>query len=409
MSRSVDNLWLHRFACLTALATLALIGLGGLVTSQGVGMSVPDWPTTYGYNMFLFPISQWVGGIFYEHTHRLVASGVGLLTTILALWLFGTKSRPLLRWGGVAFLLLGVVAGIWLPGDKHHTGATLVLVGAISLRASFFWPNCAPASQRLRWLGVLAFIAVALQGVLGGLRVVLFKDQIGIVHAALAQICLVILCALALFTSQWWRNLPDKFSPIIDRKGLRSLLLIGTLLIFAQLVLGATMRHQHAGLAIPDFPLAYHKLWPPMDAASVTAYNQNRMEVEAANPITAFQIGLQMVHRIMAVLILCAVTFCARTTRRQLGARHPLSRLSLAWLVLIMAQVVLGAFTIWSNKAADVATTHVVVGALSLVTGVILTITSFRVLMPVRSASLAATPSATSGLETRKPAASSAE
>jgi cytochrome c oxidase assembly protein subunit 15 len=69
---------------LTALASLALIGVGGLVTSHGAGMAVPDWPTTYGYNMFAFPLSQWVGGIFYEHTHRLVAAGVGLLTTVLA-------------------------------------------------------------------------------------------------------------------------------------------------------------------------------------------------------------------------------------------------------------------------------------------------------------------------------------
>ncbi|HYG33496.1 MAG TPA: hypothetical protein VEC99_01850, partial [Clostridia bacterium] len=87
---------LHQFALFTAFATFALVGLGGLVTSHGVGMAVPDWPNTYGYNMFFFPISQWVGGIFYEHTHRLLASGVGLLTTILALWLYGKKSRPLL-------------------------------------------------------------------------------------------------------------------------------------------------------------------------------------------------------------------------------------------------------------------------------------------------------------------------
>ena len=64
MTRNNDNQWLNRFAVATAMATLVLIGLGGLVTSHGVGMAVPDWPTTYGYNMFLFPISQWVGGIF---------------------------------------------------------------------------------------------------------------------------------------------------------------------------------------------------------------------------------------------------------------------------------------------------------------------------------------------------------
>ena len=88
MTRSQDNPWLHRFALLTAASTLFLIWLGGLVTSHGAGMAVPDWPTTYGYNMFFFPISRWVGGIFYEHSHRLVASGIGCLTVILTVWLW---------------------------------------------------------------------------------------------------------------------------------------------------------------------------------------------------------------------------------------------------------------------------------------------------------------------------------
>src|SRR5688500_2776516 len=99
------NPWLSRFSILTAATTLLLITVGGLVTSHGVGMAVPDWPNTYGYNMFWFPFSQWIGGIFYEHSHRLVASVVGLLTMVMALWLHGKKSRPLLRWGGGTFLL----------------------------------------------------------------------------------------------------------------------------------------------------------------------------------------------------------------------------------------------------------------------------------------------------------------
>src|SRR5260370_22390175 len=101
---------LHRCALLVALATFILLIAGGLVTSHGVGMAVPDWPNTYGYNMFFFPISQWVGGIFYEHTHRLLASAVGLLTSILAVWLHGTNARPWLRWGGLALVALGIAS-----------------------------------------------------------------------------------------------------------------------------------------------------------------------------------------------------------------------------------------------------------------------------------------------------------
>ena len=151
---SKSNPWLYWFAVLTALATLALIGIGGLVTSHEAGMSVPDWPTTYGYNMFLFPINKWLGGIFYEHSHRLLASLVGLMTTILAVWLWLKDRRP------------------WMA-----------------------------------WLGVAAFLLVVAQGVLGGLRVTMHMDSLGIYHATIAQLFFVLTCAIALFTSRWWVNL----------------------------------------------------------------------------------------------------------------------------------------------------------------------------------------------------------
>src|SRR5258708_21137129 len=122
-----NNPWLFRFAVLTAFVTFLLIGLGGVVTSHGAGMSVPDWPNTYGYNMFAFPISKWVGGIFYEHTHRLLASAVGLMTTILAIWL-------------------------WLGGSRK-------------------W---------MHWLGLPAFLGVIAQGILGGLPVTVPMDSLGV-------------------------------------------------------------------------------------------------------------------------------------------------------------------------------------------------------------------------------------
>ena len=341
---STQNPWLHRFAMLTALATLALIGIGGLVTSHEAGMSVPDWPSSYGYNMFLFPFAQWwrVGNVFYEHSHRLFASGVGLLTTILMVWLWLRESRA------------------WL-----------------------------------RWLGVVAFFAVALQGVLGGLRVVLFKDQIGIFHATLAQLFFVLTCAIALSTSRWWSGKTESRKQKAESRKLGRLFLFTTILIFLQLLLGATMRHQHAGLAISDFPLAHGKLWPDTSADAVARYNQQRMEISGINPITAFQIQLQMAHRLMAVLILFAVAACAWKAQRWSsrfsvsGAADNLKvelqprvivHLSLVWLGLIFLQASLGAVTLLWNKPADIATAHVLVGALSLATGAMLCMISARTL-----------------------------
>lgn len=324
MKRSEDNPWLHRFAVLTALSTLVLIAIGGLVTSHGAGMAVPDWPTTYGYNMFFFPYSQWIGGIFYEHSHRLFASFVGLLTTILAAWLWGKESRA------------------WL-----------------------------------RWLGLLAFVLVVVQGVLGGLRVTLFKDQIGIVHATLAQMFLVLVSLIALFASRWWLRLRPR-NPAPVPAGFAMTLIAANFLIFAQLVLGASMRHQHAGLAVPDFPLAYGKVWPPTDEASLLGINQRRTDARDFKPITAAQIHLHMAHRVGAVLavgaVIAAVFGAVRHFRSETGVR----RLSAVWLGLIAIQAGLGIATVLSNKAADIATAHVVGGATSLVCGVYLVVITFR-------------------------------
>jgi cytochrome c oxidase assembly protein subunit 15 len=332
MTRRTNNPWLHRLAVLTAAATLFLICVGGMVTSKGVGLAVPDWPTTYGENMFLFPFSKWVGGVFYEHSHRLVASAVGFLTTILAVWL-------------------------WLKEQRK-------------------W---------LRWLGVLAFAAVVAQGVLGGLRVTELRDELGIFHAALAQLFFVLLCAIALFTSRWWiHKAASGFgvlplgSPDRLKAELPTIYVAATCLIFVQLVIGATMRHQHAGLAIPDFPLAYGELWPATDLDSIARYNQMRMESTAAHPITASGVVLQMVHRILAFAILFSVVFAAGKTLRRFTAYSVPGKLAIAWLALIMIQVGLGAATIWTDKSADIATAHVAVGALSLAAGSMLVLTAPR-------------------------------
>src|SRR5882672_8916402 len=101
------NLWLHRYCVLLACCTLILIIAGGMVTSTGSGLSVPDWPTTYGQNMFTYPPSKWTGGIFFEHGHRLIASSIGMLTIGLAIWLWRVEPRRWLR--RLGFAALGLV------------------------------------------------------------------------------------------------------------------------------------------------------------------------------------------------------------------------------------------------------------------------------------------------------------
>ncbi|MBC8003490.1 MAG: COX15/CtaA family protein, partial [Opitutaceae bacterium] len=234
---------------------------------------------------------------------------------------------------------------------------------------------------------LVALVAVLFQGLLGGLRVVLDKHglgaEFGVLHAALAQLFFVVICALAWLTSGWWATLTEPS----EQQGswLRYFYLAVTVLIFGQLMLGAAMRHQHAGLAIPDFPLAYGKVWPAMDEASVAAYNSQRVETVAYNSITSFQIGLQMAHRLVAGLILVAVVFAFALTRLHLPANSSVKKLSTVWLGLISLQVLLGAATVWTNKSVIVATGHVAVGALSLMIGSMLAMVSFRLVSPVRA------------------------
>jgi cytochrome c oxidase assembly protein subunit 15 len=259
----------------------------------------------------------------------------------------------------------------------------------------------------MHWLGVAAFLLVVAQGVLGGLRVTMHMDSLGIYHATIAQLFFVLTCALALFTSRWWVNLStvaavgdrrqnsEMNATVIDRrsKNLRWLVLAATLLILVQLIIAAAMRHQHAGLAISDFPLAHGKLWPDTGADAIARYNAQRVSINAENPITAFQIVLQMAHRVVALAILILTVACAWRAQRW-SSRFSVPdggsnlkvelqprvfvRLSWLWLGLTLLQVGLGAATIWTNKAADVATAHVLVGALLLAVGALWCAIAFR-------------------------------
>ena len=298
-----------------------------MVTSKGVGLAVPDWPTTFGYNMFLFPVSKWVGGIFFEHTHRLIASAVGFLTIIVAIWLWRSEDR-----------------------------------------------------QWVRNLGLIALAGVILQGILGGLRVTMLKDEIGIFHACIAQAFLGLLVLVALVTTNFWRS---NASQQVDSKKFAATktLAIGiTIAIYVQLALGATMRHQHRDLAILDFPTA-NGAWIPDTSEGALKKINARRDARGFSDVSAFQVWLQLAHRFLALLIAIAViAFCSRVLRyaRDVTA---LKRLSILWLVLLLCQLTLGAWTIWSNKAADIATAHVAAGATMLSFGVSICAICWRILL----------------------------
>lgn len=322
------------------------------MTSKNVGLAVPDWPTTFGYNMFLFPVSKWVGGILFEHTHRLMGSLVGFLTIILLVWL-------------------------WLREDRR-------------------W---------LRNLGVIAVVGVILQGVLGGLRVTMMKDQIGIFHACIAQAFLGLLVFIALVTTKFWLSIangtraveggapatpeldytmqitgsqelaPPSLTRFSPNKGLAIAI---TAAIYFQLALGATMRHQHRDLAILDFPTANGAWIPDTSAAALAKVNAWR-DARALSDVTAFQIWLQMVHRFLALIIAIAIiAFCVRVWKEPL-ASSVLKRLSMLWVILFFCQIALGGWVIWSNKAADVATAHVALGAIMLSFGVSISAICWRI------------------------------
>jgi cytochrome c oxidase assembly protein subunit 15 len=303
-----------------------LIWAGGLVTSHEAGLAVPDWPTSMGYNMFLFPIDQWVGGIFYEHTHRLLGSLVGLMTIILMVWIFVRDSR---RW--------------------------------------------------MRVLGFVALLAVIFQGILGGLRVTLLRDEIGIFHAGLAQLFFVFITFLAVMNSRFWRRYPNVPIGIKEHKRLNRLLVFTTGAIFLQLIIGATMRHEHAGLAVEEYPLILQgQLWPPLDEESISELNRSRMDIFTDEPITATHIVVHMTHRTWAVFVVCLILACFNSLRRAYGRDRVFHKLGTFWVFLVCFQFSLGALTIWTGKSADVATAHVAFGALTLLTSSVLTLLSHR-------------------------------
>ena len=298
-------IWLHRFTIILASSTLLLLVVGGLVTSTESGLAVPDWPNTYGYFMFSFPLSQMVGGIFYEHGHRLIASMVGFLTIILAGW-------------------------IWLVDPRR-------------------W---------MRRLGVIALVAIIMQGTLGGITVLYYLPApISIAHAGLAEIFFCLTVSIALFTSSGWlagySDTGRQTSAAHKDLTLSRLAVTTTALIYLQILVGAAMRHTGAGLAIPDFPLAFGQLIPPS---------------------WSWKIGVHFTHRIGALFVVFAVLATALHVLVHHRTKKELIQPAGFLILLVIAQFTLGALTVLSGKHVGVNTSHLAVGALLFVTSVVLTL-----------------------------------
>jgi cytochrome c oxidase assembly protein subunit 15 len=253
--------------------------------------------------MFTFPLKHMVGGIFYEHSHRLIASGVGFLTIGLALWLWLAEPR---KW--------------------------------------------------MRVLGFAALAAVILQGVLGGITVLFFlPTAVSTAHAGLAQIFFCLTIAISLFTSRGWQTAPA--GGWVDDGMLRRIATATTAIIYIQILVGATMRHSAAGLAIPDFPLVFGGIVPPQWTP---------------------QIAIHYAHRIGALLVALAVAATAGHVLYHHSDRRELTRPAILLVCFVLAQMTLGAFIIWSKKDVAINTAHVIVGALTLATSLVLTLRSQR-------------------------------
>ncbi len=249
----MENPWLHRFCVLLAVCTLFLVVAGASVTSNEAGLSVPDWPLSYGKVM-----PDMTGGVFFEHGHRLVASTVGFLTVILAIWL-------------------------WVGEDRR-------------------W---------MKWLGFAALLGVIAQGVLGGLTVkYLLPKPISISHACLAQLFFSTTVAIAIFTSPSWRRGPT----IIEDSGwpsLRSLALALPIATLLQVALGAGYRHK----AFSVIPHVVWAIFVTLLLLMVSVF----VITQAANNVQLRTVGWALLSVTLVQVVLGVGSILARASMNEAG------------------------------------------------------------------------------------------
>ena len=295
----------HGFARVVSACTAGLIFAGALVTSTGSGLAVPDWPLSFG--MFFPPM---VGGVFFEHGHRMIATAVAFLTAILGFWTLRSEQR-----------------------------------------------------SAQRWLAIAAMGAVILQACLGGATVLLkLPPAVSASHATLGQTFFCLLAALAMTSSPSWRDAAR--GPVTGTVRLQRVAAVATTaLVWLQLVVGAAMRHRHAGFIFPDFPTSGGQ-WVP--------------------DITSVNVALNFAHRFGALVVFTAVMLTAALTvlsylaSPRAASHRAMLGVALRLAALVLLQAFLGAITVLHGRPVTPTSLHVVNGALVLVTSLVLALWSWR-------------------------------
>lgn len=305
------HIFLRRFSKVLCLATISLIFLGALVKSTESGLSVPDWPTTYGKFMFSFPLDQMVGGIKYEHTHRMLASIVGLMSLMLCVLLFRST----------------------VPS----------------------W---------IKKLSVYSFTLVVGQGLLGGLTVIHFLPvSLSSLHGVFGQTFLITTIAIAYGLSVE-RGIRLNTKEEYDGKFIRFVIILAGM-VFLQLIIGNILRHTNSGLAIPDFPTTGGTMIPTMNQAMLDRINGWRFE-HNLDPVKMGQVHIHLTHRIWGVLILLKLIFINQWAYKKL-LHNALVMKTLFWLnIAVVLQIGLGIGTVLTIKEPITTTLHVTTGALVL-------------------------------------------
>lgn len=297
---------LRFYSKLVCALVFGLIFKGALVTSHGAGLSVPDWPTSYGENMFLFPPSKWLGGIFYEHLHRLYASVVGALTLVLAAWIWMVEKR---KW--------------------------------------------------VRITALLSVFVVVLQGVLGGLTVLYrLPTWISAAHGALGQTFFLLTLFIAYVESAEFEAVGGKFTlTTLSRTALWMLALL-----YTQLFIGAVMRHSDSGLAVLDFPKMGGFWFPVFGSEMMSHINEARHGI-GLGPVGVYQAALHIAHRALGLGVLLTLTwFSCRILSAELVSK---STRTIAGFILFVVwfQVALGIWTVYSLRQPYITSFHVLGGA----------------------------------------------